>query len=402
MTEFLRGHEWYMASRDASYAPDETLPISSAKIVRKHMGVSRATITTPYSPERYASLVPPGGVLIYRDGRQEFSGSVEELDFTWDASTGTTLIQASCAGDEHHLADRIAFPDPLRAPDDQTVNTHWRTRGTGGIALSVPASTGMMRLISDQAGPTARPDRRVPGLILGTDPGIGETRVWTALFDNVMTALQSMSIASGANLGIRATSSVGSITYDIVTPRDLQGEIRFSADLLNVAGTQFKITAPTATNAVAAGQGDFAGRMRRHVASTNPDTLQWSRQIWKYVDRRDTADPIELETAARDTVAEGEPTVSLAVTLRESEATTYGRDWDLGDRVTVYVGLPGESKIGEVTDVVREILLEVDGKGNESIRPAIGSYDANTLIPSKTQQQLREVQQGLAGLVTRK
>jgi len=93
--------------------------------------------------------------------------------------------------------------------------------------------------------------------------------------------------------------------------------------------------------------------------------------------------------------------VSLAVTLLDSDSATYRRDWDLGDKVTVYVGQSGQSKV-PVTDLVREIAIDVDENGRERIRPAIGSFDAKAVIPTPTQQKLADVGTALASLIARK
>lgn len=382
-----------MWARTSTYALDIELPIISASAVRRHLGVDTAVIKTPYTVTAMDRLQPSHGVELWRDGRQEFSGLVSELNPTWDAETGQAVLKADCVGDVQHLADRLVFPDPLRAADDQTVNDYWKTTG--------PAATAMRKLISDQAGPTCRAERRVPGLVLGTDPGSGVSRTWSGLFNTVLEQLTVMSVASGANLGVRMRTTSGQVTADIVAARNRADDIKFSADLSNLGSIDYKITAPTLTHALSAGQGDLHLRMRKLATTSDPLATMWGRQIWEYIDRRDTADATELLQAANDALANGGPTVSLAVTLLDTEAATYGIDWDVGDRITVYVGLPGQTKVATVVDVVREIRFDVDATGAESIRPAIGSYDAKAAIPTPTQQQLARVGLSLRGLIAR-
>jgi hypothetical protein len=388
-----RFHDWTMFARGVDYAPTVALPILSARAVLKHMGVGKATITTDYTADRFAALGPGMGITLWRDGRQEFTGPVTSRRIAWDASSGQAVITAECEGDETHLADRPVFPDPLRAADDQTVNNYWTYTGR--------ASTAMQRLISDQAGPTARADRQITGLVLGEEPGTGVSRKWSALFDsegNALGTLASIAVASGANLGLRMVAAPGSLTANITAPRDLAGSAVFSADLANLVGFEYAETAPTVTHALSAGQGDLHLRMRRQAVTTDPLAFQWRRQRWSYIDRRDTADTADLLSAAQDALAEGGPTVNLTVQLTDSDAATYGLDWQLGDRVTVYVGLPGQTKPVVVSDVVRELLLEVDGSGAETILPAIGSYDAKAVLPTPTQRQLSAVGAQLANI----
>jgi chitodextrinase len=384
---------WSAFARNSSYAPSLALPVMKMQAVKRHLGVSKAILTTPFSEEALASLLPPAGLLLFRNGVQEFSGRVSGLEVSLGELDGD-VIKVQAVGDEQDLADRLVFPDPLRAPDDQTVNDYWTYTGI--------ASSAMHQLISDQAGPTCRVDRQVPGLVLGTNPGVGISRTWTGLFGSVLDQLVQMSVASGANLGLRMTSTAGTLVADIVAPRDLGTSVRFSTDLSNLSTVDYRLSAPEVTHAVAAGQGDLHLRLRRMAVSVDPTVLSWGRQVWRYVDRRDTADTAELLKAAGDAVIGGGAGVSLAVTLLDSEAATYARDWQLGDRVTVHISRPGSSSVATVTDVIREIAFTVDDDGAETIRPAIGDYDAAAAIPTPTQEQLAEVGRALAGLITRK
>lgn len=385
------GHTWTMWSRASDYKTAQPLPIISASGLRKHLGVDKAVISTPFTEDVFASLQPSGGVVIYRDGVQQFSGLVGPLELDWDADSSRVVIRAECVGDVQHLDDRIVFTNPAKAADDQQPADYWTYTGV--------ASTAMKQLISDQAGPTAHLSRRVTGLALGADPGVGISRTWTGLFDNVLAKLTEISVASGQNLGVRATSNAGTVTFDIVKPRDLASSVKFSVEFGNVAGIRYRIEPPTVTDAVSAGSGDLHLRVRRYAVTASSFALSWGRRIWSYIDRRDTAVLAELDTSNADALADGDGTVSLAATLLDTEAAAYGTDWDLGDKVTVYVRVPGQDgPVATVVDVVREIAFTVDDKGAESIRPAIGTFDAKSVIPTPTQKQLLAIGQSLAGL----
>lgn len=388
-----------MFARDTGYNPAADLPIDTISIVRKHMDVDTAAVSTPFSPAAWDATAPATGLLAYRDEAVEFSGLIQARQLNWDAESGRALIHLECVGDAAGLAQRLVFPDPLRAADDQTVNDYWTYTGT--------ASTAMHQLISDQAGPTCRADRQIPGITMGADPGLGVSRPWQGLFNGagpngVLDQLAVMSAASGADLGVRMTGAAGALTADIVAPRDLADSMRFSADLGNLVGLFYRETAPTVTHALAAGQGDLHARLRKLAVTTDPLALQWAIQAWSYVDRSDTADATVLLQACTDAIAQGVPTVSLTATLTDSQAATYRTDWDLGDRITVYVGLPGQATVATVSDVVRQISLTVDNAGKEVLQPAIGSYDAKAIIPTPTQQKLADAANALAGLISRK
>lgn len=393
-------HRWAAWTRDDDYAPSKSLLIDTANVLRKHVGVDTAVVTTPYDPETWDACAPSTGVLVYRDGLEEFSGPIVTRQVNWDAETDPRpLITLECQGDGLHLADRPVFPDRSRAADDQTVNDYWTFTGV--------ASTAMWQLISDQAGPTCRADRQVSGLVMGADPGVGISRTWQQLFtgagpNGVMDALAVISAASGEDLGVRVTSSAGQLLVDVVQPRDQTDAAKFSADMRNLVGFFYRETAPTVTHALSAGAGTLHARLRKLVVTTSALALSWGRQIWSYVDRSDTSDTTELTQAAQDAIDQGPPTVSLTCTLADTQAAAYRKDYDLGDKVTVYVGLPGQRAAAAVVDVIRQISLSLDNTGKEVIRPAIGSYDAKAIRPTPTQQHLAAVAARVSGINSRK
>lgn len=387
--------EWSLFSRDRDYELSGGLRLSAAKAVVRHLGVDTGIIETPFSEDAYARTEKGCGVVLQRDGRQEFSGLVaSERAMGWDAETSQPTIKVQVLGDNVHIDDRLAFPDPTRAGDDQTTADYWRFTG--------PASSAMWAMINQQVGPAARPERRVTALYMGEDAGVGASRTWEVLFTSALEACASFSALSGADPGVRIRSTADGLRCDVYAPRQLAGDVKFSADLSNLHGFTYTETAPTLTYALVAGQGDLRNRMRRAATSARAEDLAWGRRIERYVDRRDEADAAKLAQAAADAVVEGAGSVNLACSLSDSQAATYGLHWGLGDRVTVYVGLPGRPKPVDVVDVVREIEFTVTSSGAETIRPAIGSHDAKAVRPTPTQASLARVGRALAGLITRK
>lgn len=388
-------HEWALFSRNERAGLTGGLRLSSASGVRRHLGVDTCVVETPYTDDAYARTASGCGIILHRDGRQMFSGIIgSERSMGWDAQASRATIKVQCVGDLIHPADRIAYPDPTRAGHEQTTVDRWTHTG--------PASTAMWRLLNEQVGPAARPERRQPQVFMGDDPGVGATRTWAALFEPVLDVCARWSALSGANLGLRALWTPDGLRYDVYQPRDVADRIRFSADLTNLGGFTYSETGPTLTYALVAGQGELRNRLRRAATSTNPLDTRWGRRIETYLDRRDEADPGELQTAADDAVTEGAGQVNLTCTLTDSQAATYGRDWDLGDRVTVHVGLPGQVKAAVVVDVVREIAFEVDNTGAERLTPAIGGYDAKAIVPTPTQQTLARIGRTLSDFFARK
>jgi len=388
------GHTWQAFSRDAGYQLSGGLPIVKASGVLRHLGVDTCQLVTPYTAAAYGRLAPGCGAVLYRDGVFQFGGMVgSERRIGWDAGTGEATITVNLLGDDVHLADRLILPSPLASPTAQTAD-RWTYTGV--------ASSAMWELIRVQAGPGAAAGRRVPTLTMGDDPGVGASRTWREQFAPLLERLEFIGVLSGADLGVRVRTTADGLRADVYAPRDQSADIRFSASLTNLVGWEYVQTPPEVTVAIAAGQGDLAARVRRVAASGNAADLAWGRRIERYIDQRDEADPAQLQTAADDALAEGIGTQSLTVDVTDTGTAAYGREWGLGDRVTVHVGLPGGPTAATVIDLVREVAFDVTGDGTESITPAVGTSDAKAVRPGPTQQALARVAAGLARLTRNK
>jgi len=388
------GHVWQAFSRDSGYQLSGGLPIINTKGVLRHLGVDACELVTPYTPAAYGRLARGCGVVVNRDGEQQLSGMVgSSRRIGWDAGTGEATITVLCLGDDQHLADRLVYPSPAADATAQVAN-YWTFTG--------PASTAMWELIRVQAGPGAAAARRVPTLIMGADPGVGTSRAWWEQWGNLLDTLTYFGLLSGADLGVRVVSTVDGLRADVYAPRDLSASVRFSASLTNLVGWDYEELPPSVTYAIAAGQGDLAARVRRVSASADVGDLAWGRRIERYIDQRDEADTTKLQQVAVDEVVAGAGTQSLAIDAADTTSAAYGRDWSLGDRVTVHVGVPGGATAATVTDLIREVAFTVDSDGRETITPAVGTSDAKAIRPGPTQQQLARVSAGLARLTRNK
>jgi hypothetical protein len=264
----------------------------------------------------------------------------------------------------------------------------------------------MRLLIDQQAGQGAYTaqdffgyPRAVSGLTIGADPVVGTSRVWREQWANLLDTLAAWSVLSGLDLGIRITTLAGGVLRaDVYVPRDLSAGVRFSANLTNLAGWDYVEQPPSVITAIAAGAGDLKTRLRQVTYNTTPRDLAWGRLIERYIDQRQETDAGKLLQSSVDEVAQGGGTQSLSLSPIDSTVSTWGEQYELGDRVTVHVGLPGGPTVATVVDLVREIAFEVQGNGAERITPAVGTTDAKAVRPGWSQKQLATVAAGLARL----
>lgn len=408
--------EWLLSSRSADGRLSGNLPIKTLSAVVRHIGVGTGVATVPWSAATYGQLIEGAGVVVRRNGRVVCSGFLAEIEESWPEDT----IKLSWVSEQVLLQDRLVIPDPTQTADWATNpldpefpwgtgrDTHWVYTGLH--------STVMTRLIEQQVGPSAYSAWQVPGLSVGPDPLLGGAP-YTAQIrygsPNLLAELQTISAASYGDLGVRVDPVDGGYLAQVVGPVDSQGTARFSADLRNLTSYSFTRKAPTATSVIVTGkpledpdnmtlteEQAEAFRLANTPAvvstSTDPITLAWGRTSWTYKDQSSISDPALLAQAGQDVLANEAATVSLTCTLADTERLKFGEHWDLGHRVTVDVGRPGEPK-KTVSDVVREVAFE-KSKGGEKITPAIGSPDATALPSLPSRQALNNIKARLAGL----
>ena len=99
------------------------------------------------------------------------------------------------------------------------------------------------------------------------------------------------------------------------------------------------------------------------VTANGEDHTPWARRAVSRKARSN--DDTELTNEGEKTLAKQESKRSITFTARQTAATRYGRDWFLGDLVTVHFrGL-------EFTQKVVGVRVSINGVGEETIEPEL-------------------------------
>lgn len=360
-----------------------------------HNRPASGQVTLPARPEVMKLLQPGRRLVVVRDQAVWCAGPMEEpQDYAWDLESnagGTVNVRFS--DDLARVAGYLTYPEPSKAFTAQdTIVDRMRTFTSQG------AETIIRTLVAENCGPGALSNRRIQRLVLDPVAGVGGNRSLSTRFDPLLDACREVAATDG--LGFRTRQVGTEIRFGVYAPRDLTGTARFSAGLGNLRRVGFTLAAPTATSELVQGGGDpddaaTPPNIRVYVEVASGAAADWYR-VEKLVDKTGTESDIEGELTQAGTLALGDdnPQASLSTVTVDTEDLKAGRDFFLGDRVTVVLptGL-------EVADVVQTIRLEATPDEGELVTSVIGNSDKTTM--TATVRTVRDLARRLGRLEAR-
>jgi len=327
------------------------------------------SVDMPALPEIMAQLQPGNRLVVIRDGAVWMAGPLEiPTDYSWSVTDEPAgRVSVSFSDDLATIAGYITWPTPANAWTAQLANTYRTMTATN-------AETIVRTLVNESCGPGARSERRVPRLALDVVAGVGTSTTLSTRFEPLLDVCRRIALDGGA-FGFRTRQADGKILFGCYRPRDLTATARFSTGLGNLRSIQWKRSAPTVTHALIAGtEPDIGttGRTYVQVADASAAASWW--RVEKYVDGSAQTDSDgELTQAGKGEIAAGAAPVELATVTVDTPDLKAGRDFDLGDKVTV--ALPHGV---EVADLVRSIQLRATPEAGEYVTTLVGSPDAST------------------------
>lgn len=353
-------------------------------------------VDLPARPE-YMELLQPGHrLVVIRDQAVWCAGPLEEpQDYAWDLSqnAGPGMVTVRFSDDLARVAGYVTYPEPSKSFASQdTVTDRMRT------FTSQNAETIIRALVDENCGPGALAARRIERLVLDTVAGVGGTRSLSTRFAPLLDACREVAAIDG--LGFRTRQVGDEIRFGVYAPADRTSEARFSVGLGNLRSLRFTLAAPTATSELVQGGGDpddeaTPPNVRVYVEVSSGAAADWYR-VEKLLDKTGTDSDVGGELTQAGTLALGDdnPQASLATLTVDTEDLKAGRDYQLGDRVTV--ALPTGL---EVADVVQTIRLEATPTEGEQVTSMIGNSDKSTT--TATVRTVRDLARRLGRLEAR-
>ena len=349
------------------------------------------SVTLPAWPSAMDQLQPGNRLVVIRDGDIWCAGPLEEpQSVTWDlesnAAPGT--VTASFSDDLARVAGYLTYQNPAAAfagqdPDGTVVRT----------ITSASAEVIIRTLVNENCGPGAISARRIEQLVLGAVAGVGSTTSISTRFEALLDVCRTLAAPDG--LGFRTQQVGDEIRFGVYAPVDRTATARFSTALGNLRSVSYSLTAPLATAELVQG-GDPSAASGVYVEVDSGSAATWYR-IEKLQDQTGVADDLdgELTQAGTAAFADDNPTSSLSTVTVDTDDLRAGRDFFLGDRVTVV--LPSGQ---EVADTVRTISLAATPDTGEVVTSVIGNGDQTTV--TATLKTVRELGRKVARLQTRR
>lgn len=315
------------------------------------------TFQFPNRPTPYKANVPDRRIHIYR---QPIGGSLR-LDFScrlrrFDTETTQTgqFWRSFIAHDNNELLRRRIVDD--YAGSSQAVMTNeyvddamkrlWTQSFDDGASSRDITDYGFSVAANASAGPQ-----------------IDKQFSWRGLLA-VLQDLQADSKTEGNEVffGWQETETTAKFqTWTNQPGRNLTGKIVFSLERGNLSNPKLSYDHTEEVNRiVAAGQGQQSNRITRTATDTARRDV--SRLGWAETFRHSQGDTEALVQAdADDELAHGRPRINFSATISDTPQIRYGRDWQIGDKVSIsYAGI-------QMDTIMRSVRVRVESSGREII-----------------------------------
>ncbi|WP_225080439.1 siphovirus ReqiPepy6 Gp37-like family protein [Streptomyces sp. CoT10] len=354
------------------------------------------SVVLPAWPEVMELVQPGHRLVLIRNTAVWCAGPMEEpQDYEWDLEQnpdpGTVTVRWS--DDLARVAGYLTYPEPSKAFTAQdTITDRMRTFTATNAELLI------RQVVNENCGPGALAARRIERLVLDDIAGVGGNRSLSTRFEPLLDACRAAAATDG--LGFRTRQMGNEIRFGVYKPVDRTSTARFSRGLGNLRKIGFTLGGPLATSELVQGGGDpdeqaTPPNRRVYVEVTSGAAADWYR-VEKLVDKTGTLDDSGGELTQAGTLGFGDdnPQASLATVTVDTEDLRAGRDYFLGDKVTV--ALPTGL---EVADIVQTIRLEATPDEGEVVTSVVGNSDKTTT--SATVRAVRDLARRLGRLEAR-
>jgi len=286
---------------------------TSFTLIRRHFGVGEFELFLPARGPGAADI----GVdtLLMPVGAPEKTVIVESLMYE-EAKAGLTLRGCTLDG---LVKRRLAVPPPA------SEKTFGWDRITGD------AETVLKHFARNNLTEPADAKRGIPGLILAKNQHRGINDVaWQARFEALDGLLKSLAEFTDMGWCIVPDHEKKLLVFDVAPGKDVHALV--SLDMGNAGEMKYMIDTASMRNiAYVGGQGEDQHRLILAVGDADAGRVR--REVW--VEGGSLELPDELVSAGKRKLSQSEAKITIQGVVLQHGAFQYGRDFDLGDRVTL-------------------------------------------------------------------
>ncbi|MER7109684.1 siphovirus ReqiPepy6 Gp37-like family protein [Streptomyces sp. NPDC000229] len=320
-----------------------------AEDIHNNVGTWKLSLNAEH-PLAAVLSTPGAGIIVTGPSDVLFSGPVTKTENAVTATDPLGTLTVEGVDDTIILADMLAWPEPT--------NGDASTQARAFDDRTDAAETLMHYYVNANCGPSAPTNRRRAGLIMGTNGARGAIVSKAARFQQLGELCKELAEPNG--LGFRIVQRGSNLVFETYAVADRTKEARLGVVNNTLAGQRVSVSTPAKTRVIVGGDGDGSNRL--FVPVDNADSIaaetDWGRRIENFIDERSSTDTAELTQKGTEALADGGTTVKAAQAVpMEDSALDFGRDWFLGDKVSVIVGNT------EMAAVVTGMVLKVDSDG---------------------------------------
>ncbi|MFD9920659.1 Gp37-like protein [[Kitasatospora] papulosa] len=385
---------------------------TQVQLVLRYNAVSNWSMQISTTPRNAALLTPaenPGGGLVFKlYGTTLLSGPIHTFGFD-SGPDGSKKFTVAGPDDTIHAAATLVWPDPAHAIDSQATAYYSVTNS------AAYTETLMKNLVNLNLGPGALAMRRKSGLTVQASSNRGKTgHSFTYRFETVLEALTELARLAPIGtppgyLGFRIVQQGTGIEFQVYSTRDRKDTATFSEGRGNVISSSYEVKAPTAVYAVlGAGRDAVAGAANGAVVAK--ELFGYSRAGTVFpgfrpevfvdvgeIDPTATDAQAQLDEKAQDALYAAATSIGVSMDPQDTEQLTFGKDYFLGDLVTVVV--PYTDPIQEQ---VREVELTFTAQDGLKTEITVGTEATTSRKTSGSTKRLNSLFDMLKKLKTRK
>lgn len=289
------------------------------------------------------------GIVVRREGAVLLSGPILRREIEWSEKGKVYTISGKC--DLWWLSKRIALPVPGGPP--YTSASHDVRTGT--------ASTVILQYASYNGEAGGHSWRRIPGMVLGTDLGIGNTITGKARFAELLSFVQALAMKGNVAFRMRQAAGSTNLVLEVYQPTDRSATVIFSPEMFNLTSYHLVEEMPEGNYGYIGGQGTGTARAIYEGGDSSSITRYGRLEFFK--DQRNEDDTDELPTWLDLELEKQAARRTFTCRFVDTEYPRFGVDYEIGDTVTVqaegltFAGTVQEARIevsedGETVDVV--------------------------------------------------